>query len=185
MDNPTHEIAKQIRHQFFVYRNGMLADTLRDAGNTHKLIFGLNIPQIVNIANQYKQDAAVATELWNSSEARECRLIAPMLYPVKELDEETASTWISQIEDIEIADNMCHKLLRKVPFTTSLCERFSSGSHLERYTMLRLAINMLTINAAIDIPTFTHLAQKELQSESKQNAILAKQLLDDLDEIGK
>ena len=41
---------KDIKQQFFTYRNGMLADRLREAGDCHKVIFGLNLPQIVDIA---------------------------------------------------------------------------------------------------------------------------------------
>lgn len=34
----------EIKKEFFTYRNGMLADTLRRYGMPHKVIFGLEVP---------------------------------------------------------------------------------------------------------------------------------------------
>ena len=41
---------QSIKKDFFVFRNGIVADTLRKAGMPHKVIFGLQIPQIAAIA---------------------------------------------------------------------------------------------------------------------------------------
>lgn len=180
MEQSSHEIAKNIRHEFFVYRNGMLADTLKAAGDTHKLIFGLNLPQIVNIANNVTPNEDAATELWNSTETRECRLIAPMLYPIDKFNEETALKWISEVENTEIADNLCHKLLRKTPFAHSLCAKLSNGTDLERYTALRLAINLLTMGKELDCDTLLNFAQKEIEAYHPITLSVAKRLLADL-----
>lgn len=180
MEQSSHEIAKNIRHEFFVYRNGILADTLKNAGDTHKLIFGLNLPQIVNIANNIAPNEDVAMELWNSTESRECRLIAPMLYPIDKFNEETALKWISEVENTEIADNLCHKLLRKTTFASDLCERFTCGSDIERYTALRLAINLLTMGREPNRAVIFNLAKKEIESNNPITNSVAKRLLEDL-----
>ena len=39
-----------IKKAFFTYRNGIVADTLRQAGDAHQLIFGLVLPQLTLIA---------------------------------------------------------------------------------------------------------------------------------------
>ena len=52
-----------VRKQFFAYRNGMLAESMRNAGNVHSVIFGLNLHQIVEIAAGVTQDAALAESL--------------------------------------------------------------------------------------------------------------------------
>lgn len=180
MENQAHETAKKIRQEFFVYRNGLLADNLRASGDTHKLIFGLNLPQIVNIANSFTPDVDVATELWNSTETRECRLIAPMLYPIEQLSEQTACEWISQVENTEVADNLCHKLLRKAQFANELCLKFTEGSELERYTALRLAVNLLAIGKEIDTDKLQHFAQKEIVTNTPTTKSMATRLLNDL-----
>ncbi len=183
MENSSHEIARQIRHDFFVFRNGMLADSLRETGDTHKLIFGLNIPQIADIAKRYEKNISVATELWESSETRECRLIAPMLYPIDEFTEETAKKWISQVENIEIADNLCHKLLRYTSFSDSLNKQFENGTTLERYIIFRLAINMLAIGKHIDTEWFLQLVKNELEKDVQHNYNIARQLQFEIAEL--
>lgn len=183
MKHHSHETAKNIRHEFFVYRNGLLADNLRNSGDSHRLIFGLNLPQIVNIANNYPANEDVAIELWNSSETRECRLIAPMLYPIDKFTEETALKWISDVENIEIADNLCHKLLRKTTFAYNICNKLTNGSDLERYIALRLAINLLAMSKGIDNETMQHFAKKEIESSNTVTATAANRLLEDLSEI--
>lgn len=180
MEKETHEIAKNIRHEFFVYRNGLLADNLRTSGDTHRLIFGLNLPQIIDITQRFPKNAEVATELWNSTDTRECRLIAPMLYPIKEFSEETACEWISQVENTEIADNLCHKLLRNTPFASSLCKKYVCGTDIQRYIALRLAINLLAIGKEIDTTTMQRFAQEEFAKNNPLTQSAAHRLLDDL-----
>ncbi len=182
MEQTSHETAKNIRHDFFVYRNGMLADALREAGDTHRMIFGLNLPQIVNIANSITPNEDVATELWNSTETRECRLIAPMIYPVDKFDEQTAIKWISEVENIEIADNLCHKLLRKAPYADRLCITLMNGTDIQRYTALRLAINLLAMGKELDNETMQRFAQKEIDSDNPATSSVAKRLLQDITE---
>lgn len=160
----------------------MLADTLRKSGDTHKLIFGLNLPQITDIANRFTANAEVATELWNSTDTRECRLIAPMLYPITQFNENTALLWISQIENIEIADNMCHKLLKKLTFAPDLCNRLSSGNDIERYTALRLAINLLAMRKDINIEHMQLIAMVEADKPHCITSLVAQRLLEDIQE---
>ena len=183
MENPNHEIAKHVRHEFFVYRNGLLADTLRSAGDTHRMIFGLNMPQITDIARSISPNEEVAKELWESRETRECRLIAPILYPIDKFNEETALEWISDIESTEVADNLCHKLLRKTPFAHHLCTTLMTGSEIQRYTALRLAINLLTLGKEIDRERMLRFAQTEIEKNHPLTSATAKRLLQDLSEI--
>lgn len=182
MDNQSHEIAKLIRQEFFVYRNGLLADTLKNAGDTHKMIFGLNLSQITDIAKRFDANELVASELWNSNTTRECRLIAPMLFPIDKFDEETAYKWISEVENTEVADNLCHKLLRNTPFASKLCLKFVNGSTLERYTAIILAINLITIGKTLDIEALQRFALTEIDSNNPTTLPVAKRLIEDIAE---
>ena len=183
MDNNSHEIARQIRQQFFVYRNGLLADNLRSSGDCHKMIFGLNLPQIVNIANTFCKDMHVATELWNSKDTRECRLIAPMLYPTELFDKNTAITWAEQTENYEIADNLCHKLLRNTSYASELCSYFSDKTEIEQYISLRLAINLLAIGKTIELNKMLTFATNAINSNNANIVSTAKRLIEDIQDL--
>lgn len=184
MEQLSHEIAKKIRREFFVYRNGLLADTLRNAGDPHKLIFGLNLSQLTDIVRNFSPDEDVATELWNSKDTRECRLVAPMLYPADKFNEDKAIEWCAQVENTEIADNLCHKLLRNVEYAPQLCLKLSeSPNSMERYIAMQLAINLAVVGKAFDTETLQKLAQNELDSSISTHRQVARRLIEDIQEL--
>ena len=73
------ETLKNIRHQFFAFRNGIVADALRKQFD-YRMIFGLQIPQIAEIARQYTPSSELAETLWAEKGNRESRLLATYLF---------------------------------------------------------------------------------------------------------
>ncbi len=63
---------QQIKRRFFAMRNGVVADMLRRAGSPFHIIFGLNLPQIVEIASEIPetQREAMADALWQNRSTR-------------------------------------------------------------------------------------------------------------------
>lgn len=62
-------------------RNGIVGDIYRRAGiDCYKIIFGLNLPQMREIACDYEKDAELAAALWNDKTVRESRLLSTWLY---------------------------------------------------------------------------------------------------------
>ncbi len=82
---PEYNRMQIIKRRFFAMRNGIIADTLRKAGLEYKIIFGLNLPQITEIAAEQPHEADLAEELWADRRTRESLMLAPMLYPAAEL----------------------------------------------------------------------------------------------------
>lgn len=172
---------KDIKQSFFMYRNGILADTLRKAGDTHGIIFGLNLPQIVDIAKSIGKDKSLAEELWENKTCRESRLLAPMIYPVDELTEDVSKSWIENIENEEVSDILCNKLLRHTKFAAKLCRLyFSSEIDLIRYTAFRLALNLLSFGNAEEYKDeFFNMAEKELKRDCKITRSVVKGILEE------
>ncbi|MBD5363113.1 MAG: hypothetical protein HDR81_09945 [Bacteroides sp.] len=133
---------KEIKQQFFALRNGLLADTLRkQASLPHKLIFGLNIIQLRQLAAQIGKDKPLAEALWADSDCRESRLLAPMIQPEPQL------SWIEDVRTPEEADILCHASLRHHPRALELAqEKAHDPSPLMRYSALRLILNLLPTN---------------------------------------
>ena len=169
---------KDIKQQFFTYRNGMLADRLREVGDCHKVIFGLNLPQIVDIARMAGIDKALSEQLWANDTTRESRLIAPMLYPLEQFQISTAREWIESVECVEVADILCHRLLRYLDYAWQLCQEFSNAeSDLCRYTALRLAANLDALGSIADPARLRHIAELELSRNCTLTAALANAIL--------
>ena len=76
------ENIKEIKHNFMAFRNGIVSDTLRKAGMPYNIIFGLQLPQIAEIARSNEKNLELADALWQDSGVRESRLLACYLYQI-------------------------------------------------------------------------------------------------------
>lgn len=132
---------REVKQRFFTFRNGLLADMLRKQCQTpHKLIFGLNVPQIKAIAAEIGHDSDLAVALWADADCRESRLLAPMIgEPCGDVLE-----WLNDVRSVEEADVLCHSLLRHCPGAVDAAIAASqSPVPLIRYASLRLLMNLM------------------------------------------
>ena len=137
---------QQIKRNFFAMRNGIVADTIRRGGLQYKMIFGLNLPQIADIAANLPHTRELAEELWADVRTRESRLLSPMLYPREELTRERAAGLLSEAQTTEVADILC---LRHMPFAIDLAiEAATSPDEMHRYSAFRLMANLLYTHPA-------------------------------------
>ncbi len=138
------EIVKTIKKEFYAYRNGIVADALRASGDPHQYIMGCQLVDVMEIARHSAPAPDLAVAMWSDKKHRECRMIAPMLYPAGQFSQETALQWCLDIESTEIADVLCHSLLRKLDFAQNLFKQLlSHEAQLVRYTAFRLLLNLL------------------------------------------
>lgn len=146
-------LSREIRKEFFAFRNGIIADKLRKAGDPHGMIMGCLLVDVQGIAARTRDDihdkeqlAAVASELWSDTNSRECRLAAPMLYPAESMTLEEAMQWCSTVETVEVADTLCHKLLRHLPDADALFRQLIADDRpLVKYTGYRLMLNLIIL----------------------------------------
>ena len=180
MEQNVTERMRQVKRRFFAMRNGITADHLRRSGMGYRIIFGLNLPQIAEIAADFSPDDELADALWANSTTRESRLMAPMLYDHADIIIDKALAMASQTAEIEEADVLCHRLLRHLPFAHSLPSMLladNTGRALTRYAGLRL----ITFLAATgDKAAYLHLARAEASSGNPATSRLAAMIADDL-----
>ena len=117
-----------LKRRFFAMRNGAVADSLRRSGAPYRIIFGLNLPQIVEIVRDFGPDASMAMELRANTTTRESMLIAPMLFPVESLTPAMAVEWL--VKNMEGAEDVVKELAE-------------SETSLHRYAAVRLGANLL------------------------------------------
>lgn len=131
-----------VKRRMYAMRNGVIADALRKGGSPFRVIFGLNLPQLVEIAAIGK-DAAMSRQLWANTATRESMLLAPMLMPVEDFTMEEAVGWSRQVPACEVADILCHRLLRHEPYALELARRLIDEEEtMAHYTGLRLMCNI-------------------------------------------
>ncbi len=128
-----------IKHRFYAMRNGIVADTLRRAGAEYRVIFGVNLPQLKEIASDIGYDAVLARELWANVSTRESVLLAPMIMPAEEFTIDEARRWVASAPSVEAVDVLCLRLLGRMPFAAQIAEEcLVSDSRLMQYAAMRL-----------------------------------------------
>ncbi|MCM1067630.1 MAG: DNA alkylation repair protein [Muribaculaceae bacterium] len=147
---PTYSPMQTVKRHFFAMRNGVIADTLRKAGSPFRVIFGLNLPQIVEIARLTGPSQELAEALWANSGTRESMLMAPMIAERESFTKADALRWIDTIPTAEVADILCQRLLRSMPYAWELAEELAADSekHMNQYTGMRLAFNLVSTDPA-------------------------------------
>lgn len=137
------ELFLQAKRMLYAMRNGIVADALRRGGCKRRLIWGVNLPQLSEIAAALGPSADLSWQLLDDDSLRESILLAPMVFPVQELTFADAMRFCEAVRWSEEADVLCFKLLRKAPFAVALAnELCADDDALRRYTGLRLWLNI-------------------------------------------
>lgn len=167
-----------VKRRFFAMRNGIIADTLRRAGSPYRIIFGLNLPQLKEIADMTGSNAALAQQLWDNVSTRESMLMAPMIYPREEMTQPVAQQWIDSAVCPEAVDILCHRLLRHLPYAWQLAQHnIESSVDLNRYAAIRLMWNLIATHAVSIRP----LAEKEAARRNPLTYRVASDLVSEID----
>ena len=161
-NEPTAEfnLMQRVKRRMYAMRNGALADNMRARGLNYFINFGLNIPQLKEIAAEltdgpgaldFDSRCALAADLWANINTRESRLLAPMIFPPARMTPQMALRWLSEAQTTEVADHLCHSLLRQLPYAEDVAYSlvaFPEASPMQIYSALRLLMNLLILRKA-------------------------------------
>ncbi len=189
MNTTIQEILRETRKEFFAFRNGIVADKLRKAGDPHSMIMGCLLVDVQGIAQRTREGvtdeeqlAAIAAELWADTNSRECRLAAPMLYPAEQMSLERAMQWCQSVETVEIADNLCHKLLRHTADANTLFRHLITDERpLVKYTGYRLLLNLLLLGKVQPTAQLKTAIEAEATTTQPHTSLLLKDILEELE----
>ena len=145
MKEENKESIRKIKHEFMVFRNGIVADALRKSGIPFDYIFGLQLPQISSIAKEKGQNYELALELWNDSNVRESRLLAIYLFPASQISIKEAIKLMDSVKTREEAEILSFRLLRNTPFSQELLETMKKEDH-EQSPLTKYCVKMLERN---------------------------------------
>lgn len=143
-ETPQFNKMQTLKRRFFAMRNGLLADQLRRAGSKFRIIFGLNIIQLNDIARDYGHDPELAEALWANTTTRESLLLAPMLWQPDDLCLDRLMLMCNDVTEPEIADMVCHKLIKPRTDIMDIIGTLSASDlPMMRYMALRLTLPLI------------------------------------------
>lgn len=169
-----------IKREFFALRNGIIVDSLRRANAPYRIMFGLTLPQIKEIARATGTNAGLAERLWENQTTRESAMLAPFLFPDDYITREVAMKLIEQSPSQEITDILCMAQLRQKDYAPELAAALSVRN--DRYPALRLYMNLLQTGKVNDPDTLGRIRNlAEENRETPQLRTLASQLLQEIE----
>ena len=133
-----HETVREIKGKLRLFMNGVLSQSLREKGLKYRLIFGVELPRLKEIAAGYEQSHDLAQALWKE-DIRECKILAAYLQPTDSFAPELADFWMESISNTELADYVCMALFRRLPYASQKAFQWmASENRIEVYTGFRL-----------------------------------------------
>lgn len=117
MTEPINSLKLQvadIKHALVSYMNGPVSESLRRKGMSYRLIYGIELPRLVTLANELPHEEKLAWALWNE-DIRECRLLALLLMPHDAFTKDEADLLIEQMRQAEEAQVAVMHLFQHLP----------------------------------------------------------------------
>ncbi len=154
LNESQRENLREIKKGFRQSMNADLSNSMRELGLGYSLNFGVPAPRVKLIASKIEPDRQLAEYLWQEN-VRESKMIATYLFPLEEMDIETAQRWISEVKYTEIADQLSRNLLMRLSYVKELMNRnIASSDKMERYIGMRLLSFLIASNdvSGIDFP---------------------------------
>lgn len=96
---PSH--LQTIKQELRACMNGVASAAMRHTDD-YRLNFGVELPRLKALAQQYGKDHILAQQLWKEP-VRECRIMATMILPADTMDAEMADVWADNIHTAELA----------------------------------------------------------------------------------
>lgn len=124
----TEEQIRAIKQELRSAMNGELSARMRRAGMPYKLVFGVELPRLQNIASEFTPDRHLAQQLWHEP-IRECKMLAALLMPPDEMLAEVADIWIDEMLTSEVAQVCCMYLFSRTRWASEQAFHWIASEH--------------------------------------------------------
>lgn len=128
MDEQTQKKLKEIKKSFFLRMDGTASRSMREKGLDYKINWGVSIPDLRKMADEYGKDYALAIELWKEN-IRECKILATMMMPPEQMLPEIVELWMEQTPSQEIAEMAAFNLYQHLEYAPVLAFQWIAGDN--------------------------------------------------------
>lgn len=108
---------QNIKKELRANMNGVASSRMRESGLAYHVNFGIELPRLQIIANEFEPNHEVAQQLWHEN-VRESKILAAMLMPVERFLPDVADIWVEQIPNAEIAQTTVMFLFSRLPYAS-------------------------------------------------------------------
>ena len=119
MNEDINETVREIKRSFRLLMNGVASQSMRQKGVDYKINWGVSLPDLQKIAQQYGKNHDLAVALWQEN-IRECKILATLIMPPEEMGEALAEKWIGEINSQDLAEMACFNLFQHLHHAADL-----------------------------------------------------------------
>lgn len=129
MNDQIVETMRVIKAELRSAMNGIASAAIRQSGMGYKLVFGVELPRLRQIASEFMPSSPdensrarrLAVALWDEN-IRECKMLAILIFPPTEFDGDMADVWISSLQpqQAELAQLLSMEILCRLPQAADL-----------------------------------------------------------------
>ena len=112
------EMLRHIKRSLRGVMNGPVSQSMREKGLTYKVNFGVELPRLRQMAEEWPHSYDLAAALWKE-DIRECRLLAAMLMPAEAFEADLAELWVEQMRFVEEAECTVFHLFARLPYASA------------------------------------------------------------------
>ncbi|MDO4802467.1 MAG: DNA alkylation repair protein [Prevotellaceae bacterium] len=117
-----------IKQSFKSYMDGVAASSMRAKGLHYRVIWGISIMHLKEIAEEVKSQSSnaslcnLAQQLWKE-DCRECKILATLLMPSDAMTEQIVQEWLETLPTQEMSEWLAFNLLRHLPNAKELAQK--------------------------------------------------------------
>ncbi len=127
MNEDIQQQVQTIKRSFRQMMDGSVASSMRDKGLQYKLNWGATLPRLREKANEIGQNYDLAIALWKEN-VRECKILATMIMPPKEILPEVVDIWMEQTTTVELAEQAAFNLYQYLDYAGDKAFQWISSS---------------------------------------------------------
>lgn len=192
-----NDIITDIKKELRSCMNGVASAAMRQTED-YRVNFGVELPRLHELSKAFEPDHHLAQTLWKER-VRECRILATILMPAADFDEELCDIWVEDIRTAEMAQIFALNLMRRLPYASekafewiaseipmrqvvgyyAMCHVLRKGEMNERSA--EELLDQLACDIHSEVPALQTAAVKTLQNfalQSENNAQKAKKMSD-------
>ncbi len=118
----------EVKQWFRSYMDGTVAESMRQKGLSYRVIWGISIIHLQEMAKEIGQDEALARQLWKE-DCRECKILATLVMPHDSMTIDETRQWVATLSTKETAQWLAFNLVRHLPFAKEWAEEAQNSNN--------------------------------------------------------